>query len=207
MPTPTTKGLRAIVATVLVAFGVVLLALFRIVSGTQHQAYSIGAVPPAAAHVTAANTYHLSVRGGVKALIKRGLDVGTAQCEWSVDGSAKQALTVTASGRSTKATNVVATFVAPYTGNIRVDCTGWGAMYIDDADDTPADVSGWFLVAGTVLLAVGVALGLSAIRLARDGSAVTSAGEDDEIERLVHSVHVRSQDREVGPADGDDVLH
>jgi hypothetical protein len=209
MPKPTTRALGGVVGAVLIGAGLVLIGLYRISSGTEHHAYSTGPVPPASAHVTAANTYHLSVPGGVKALRKRGVDVKSAECEWSVNGSGSQALAATAEGESTKATNVVASFVAPYTGDIHVDCTGWGAMYIDDADNTPADMSGWFLVSAVIALTIGAGLGLSALRSATDPDAVSgrhTARDDDEIERLVHAVHVRSQDGEIGPDDGDDVL-
>ncbi|MCU1656304.1 MAG: hypothetical protein JWO57_960 [Pseudonocardiales bacterium] len=207
MPMPRTRSLRAVVATVLVVVGLILGALFRIVSGSEHHAYSVGAVPPAGAHVTVGNTYQLSVPGGTKALAKRGVRLDALQCEWSVDGSASQALT-TATNASSKATNVVATFASPYTGNIRVDCTGWGAMYIDDADGAPGDPAGWFLVAAIIALTIGIGLGLAALRSAADSGRYSdeSAGDDDEIERLVRAVHVRSQDREVGNGDGGDVL-
>jgi hypothetical protein len=209
MPPPRTHAVQAAVATALLVSGLIFAALFRIVSGTEHHAYSSGAVPPASAHLTAGNTYLLSVPGGVHALQKRGVDVTTAQCSWSVGGSASQALTATAAGASTKATNAVASFIAPYTGDIHVDCSGWGAMYIDDADDTPADTAGWFLVLATVALTLGAGLAVSAARTAWNraaGSAGGAPGEDDEVERLVHAVHVRSHDGEVGGGDGDDVL-
>ncbi|MDT4945795.1 MAG: hypothetical protein QOH14_2528 [Pseudonocardiales bacterium] len=201
--------MKAGVAVGLLIAGLVCAALFRIVSGTEHHAYSSGAVPPASSGVTAGNTYHLSVPGGVQALQKRGASVAAAQCTWSTGGSANQVLTATPEGAGTKATNVVASFIAPYTGDIHVDCAGWGAMYIDDADNSPADSSGWFLVLAVVTLTLGVGMALSSLRSAAgraSSSADGSPGEDDEVERFVHAVHVRSQDGEVGAADGDDVL-
>jgi hypothetical protein len=199
---------RAVVATVLLLLGVGLAAAYRVISGTQRQAFSVGAVPPSSSQVTEAKTYQLAVPGGVTTLKKRGANVTAAQCEWSVGGSGSQLLQVTAAGPDTKATNVVGTFVSPVTGDIRVDCAGWGAMYIDDADNAPADVAGWFLVLAVIALAVGAGLGVSALRMAGDEAAASarrSTREDDEIERLVHAVHVRSQDEEVLDSDGDDV--
>jgi hypothetical protein len=207
MPMPRTRAVQAGSAAVLIIAGLVFGAAFRILSGAEHHAYSTGALPPSSSHVTAGNTYELSVPGGVKALQKRGANVSAPACAWSVDGSASQALTATASGTSTKATDVVATFIAPYTGKIRVDCIGWGAMYIDDADDTSADTSGWFLVFAVAALTLGVGLGLAALRSATELPAGSgAAGDDDEVERFVHAVHVRSQDGEVGRDDGEDVL-
>jgi hypothetical protein len=198
---------RAVVAVLLMVAGLVLTGAFRVISGTEHQAFSVGAVPPSSVHVTAGKTYQLSVPGGVGALARRGADVGSGVCEWTAPGGASQALQVQAGGAGTKATNTVATFVAPTTGDIQVSCAGWGAMYVDDADNAKPDLAGWFLVAGVLALALGLPLGVSALRDAgRSGAGSRArASEDDEIERIVHSVHVRSEDAEVAGSDGGDV--
>lgn len=192
-------GRRAAVAAVLLLLGIGFAAAYRVISGTQHQAFSAGAVPPASSQVTEGKTYQLAVPGGVSGLKKRGLDVSTPQCEWSVDGSGSQVLQVAAGGADTKAINVVATFISPVTGAIRVDCAGWGPMYIDNADNTPADVAGWFLVLSVIALAIGAGLGVSALRMAGEhgGSLRRASREDEEIERFVHAVHVGSEDTEV----------
>jgi len=195
---------RAAVATGLIIAAVLLGALYRIISGTEHHAFAQGAVAPNTSHVTRGQSYTLSAAGGVTALKARGVDVSTAQCEWSTGGTASQALVVAAAGASTKATNVVGTFVAPFTGDIHVDCLGWGPMFLDNADGAAGDTAGRLLLLATITLTIGVALGMSALR----GAGVDSeraAREDDEIERLVHAVHVRSEDREVSGADGGDV--
>jgi hypothetical protein len=198
---------RAIIATILLLGGLGLTAAYRVLSGAERQSYSAGALAAATYHVTAGKTYELSVPGGVAALKKSGADIATAQCEWSSAGSGTRVLPATASGSDTKAIDVVATFTAPDTGEIHVDCSGWGAMYIDNADNAAGDAAGWFLVLGVIALAVGVGLGVSALRLA--GEEVSSSRrptrEDDEIERLVHAVHVRSQDSEVADTDRGDV--
>jgi len=199
------RVIRAAAATALIIAGVLFGALYRIVSGTEHHAFAVGAVAPNTAHVTLDQTYTLSAPGGVTTLRARGVDVNTAQCEWSVGGSASQALAVAAVGESTKATNVVGTFVAPYTGDIHVDCLGWGPMFLDNADGTAGDKAGWLLLLATVTLTIGVALGMAALRSSGVDSE-RAAREDDEIERLVHAVHVRSEDREVTRADGGDVV-
>jgi hypothetical protein len=194
---------RAAVATGLIIAALLFGALYRIVSGTEHHAFSPGAVAPNSAHVTAGKNYMLSAPGGVKDLLARGVDVGTPQCEWSVGGAGSQALTVTAAGASTKATNVVGTFVAPYTGNLHIDCLGWGQLFVDDADNAGGDAAGWLLLLTTITLAAGVVLALATLRAAA-GPSERPPREDDEIERLVHVVHDRAADDEVrGPDIGD----
>ena len=194
----------AAVATGLIIATVLLGALYRILSANEHHAFAAAAVAPNTAHVTLDKTYTLATPGGVPALLARGVDVNTAQCEWSVGGSGSQALTVSAAGEFTKATNVVGTFVAPFTGDLRIDCLGWGPMFVEDADDTSGDNAGWLLLLATITLTLGVALGLAALRSAGVDS-VRSAREDDEVERFVHAVHVRSEEHEVARADDSDV--
>lgn len=207
-PGPQPFATRAVAAVALLALGLVCGALYRIVGGTEQHAYAPSAQPPGGVHVTTGKNYQLSVPGGVAALRKRGVELATLQCEWSSAGSAKQVLPVTAEGADTKASNVVATFTGPITGGIDVDCFGLGAMFVDDADDSPADVAGWFLVTCLVALTIGAGLALSALRSAQpdpDGELGRTARQDEEIQRLVDIVHVRSQDGEVGGVDRGDV--
>jgi hypothetical protein len=196
---------KAAAATALIIAALLFGALYRIVSGTEHHAFSPGAVAPNTVHVTAGKNYLLAAPGGVKDLQGRGVDVATPQCEWSVGGGGSQALTVTAAGTGTKATNVVGTFIAPYTGNLHVDCLGWGPMFVDNADNASGDTAGWLLLLATLTLTVGVALALATLRAATAASRRVPR-EDDEIERLVHVVHSRAADDEVGGGDGDDVI-
>ena len=197
---------RAAIAVVLLLAGLALAAAFRVISGTEHQAFAVGAVPPSSTPVTEGKTYELSVPGGVPALKKKGVDVTTAQCAWSVAGSGSQVLEVAASGADTKAINTVGTFVSPVNGSIHVDCAGWGPMYIDDADNTPSDVAGWCLVLGVIALAVGAGLGVSAMRMASEASARSRAARDDEqVERLVHVAPGGGKDDEVLDSHGGDV--
>jgi hypothetical protein len=205
MSLPRASVTRAAAAVGLIVAALLLGALFRILSGTEHHAYAAGALAPDSTHVTAGETYTLSVPGGVKALMSRGVAVNAAQCEWSVDGSASQALTVAAAGQGTKAVNVVGTFVAPYTGNLHVDCLGWGPMFLDDAAGSAPDYAGWLLLLATISLTLGIALGVASVRAIGTDSK-RAAREDDEIERLVHAVHVRSEDNEVPGRDGGDVV-
>lgn len=203
--TPRANVRRAVAAAALVVAGLLLLAISRILSGTERHAFDNGVVAPSAAHVTAGRTYTLSTPGGVKALQARRAAVTTPSCEWSVDGSARQALVVADAGVDTKAINVVATFVSPLTGDIHVDCLGWGPMFLDNADGRAGDPAGWLLLFATIALTIGVGLGLAALRsFGLDSERAT--GEDEEIERLVHAVHVGAEDREVGRGDGGDVV-
>lgn len=202
---PRASVARAGAATGLIIAALLLGALFRIVSGTEHHAFAKGVVAPDSTHVAIGDTYTLSAPGGVKALQARGIDVNRAQCEWSVNGSASQALSVVAAGQGTKAVNVVGTFVAPYTGDLHVDCLGWGPMFLDDAAGSAPDYAGWLLLLATISLTVGVALGMASLR-ALGADSEWAAREDDEIERLVHVVHVRSEDHEVPRRDGGDVV-
>jgi hypothetical protein len=202
---PRASMTRAAVGGGLIIAGLLLGVASRILSGTEHHAFAAGALAPVNAHVMTGRTYTLSTPGGVTALQARGVDVSQAKCEWSGAGSASQALVVAAAGSATKANNVVATFLAPITGDLHVACLGWGPMFLDDADDSSGDVAGWLLLLATLALALGVALGMAALRSTRADSERASR-EDDEIERLVHAVHVRSEDREVDGGDAEDVI-
>ncbi len=221
---------RAIVAVLLLLAGLSFAALYRILSGTEHHSFSASAVAPASARVTAGKTYDLAVAGGIRALKRRGANVASAECEWSSSGSAIQALSVAVEAGDTKATNQVASFVARVTGDLHVDCAGWGVMFIDDADNAGGDTAGWCLVASAVLLALGAGLGVSALRSAYETAVAVpdsagAAGDDDDVEGFVYAgsaavhpsaVHpggtqddrpslARAHDLEVRDADGGDV--
>lgn len=201
-------GRRAAIAAVLLVAGVALLAGFRIASGSQHQAFASGALPPAGAHVTSGRTYQLVLPGGVAALKRRGVQTTSAECQWSAGGGPGQVLSATVEGADTKATNTVATFVAPVTATITVECAGWGPMFIDDADNAPADTGGWLLVLAIAALAVGAGLGVSALReasalAAAASSASRRAGDDDEVEGRIEVFAAAPHD-EVPDADGGD---
>lgn len=204
-PAPRRSGFGAL-AIVLLLLGVVLAALSRVAAGSERHSYSSGAVPPASVAVTGGRTYLMSVPGGVGALQAHGLDPAALRCEWSEQGSGAQALDAQFYGTGGKATNAIGSFVAPVSGAIHLDCVGWGAVFVDDADNASGDVAGLLLVLCVLALTFGATLGLSALRGLSATGSVGAAGEDDEIERLVHLVHVRSEDGEVGDGDGRDVV-
>jgi len=194
------------IAWFLLIVGVLCWALWSLMSGTQHHSYDAGKRPRYPIHLTSGNAYILSVHGGVRALLDRGVDVTTPRCEWSLSGTAPQALTVSPLTVNDKGTNAVATFVGPYTGDLTIDCPAWGDVFVDNADNAKPDIAGWFLVIGVIALTLGVGLGLSSWRTAlAQRSAERSMGEDDEVETYADLARSRRRDDEVGRGDGDDV--
>lgn len=214
-----------LLAGLLVVLGLTAYVAYRLAAGTENHVYSPGSVPPHTVHVTANGTYQLSYPGGVAALAEQGIDVRSLQCDWMTPGGAKQALPVNPYDPTTLSRNAVASFQAGVTGDIHVSCDGLGAMYVEDADGSSGDASGWFLLLSTVTLVFGVALALSRLHVGRrprtthvghvavtrsgrelpEAFSIWSSGEDDEVERLVRIVHERAEDGEVGDTDGDDV--
>lgn len=176
----------AVPATLLVLLGVLLLGLYRVSSVTEKHSYASGATAPASVHVTAGKSYALSVHGGINGLQHRGVSIVSPNCTWSLAGSAAAALPVAMEKADTKATNQVGTFVAPATGDVHVECAGWGVVFVDDADNASGDLAGVFLLGGVVALTLGVILALAAARQAVAlSSARRSAGEQDEVEARV----------------------
>lgn len=207
MALPSADVRRATIGALLVVLGLLLGVLYRVVDGTESHAYSSGTLPPPSVHLTAGNSYLISVRGGADAITRSGGVLNAPQCEWSSDGSPAQALTVTAYASDTKATNAVGSFIAPVTGQVHIACAGWGAVFVDDADNAPADVAGWLLCAAVVALTVGGGLAVSALRAASDQRASgpdrrpsSAAGRDDQVERPVDvAVGGGEDDEVVGP--------
>jgi hypothetical protein len=141
-----------------------------LVGGTEAQPFAPGAQAPRSVEVTSGQTYLIAVPGGMSALLGAGVPVTTAhdggqspdlECTWNSGGGGAQSLRTTAESTTTKAVDVVGSFVAPVTGRITVDCQHWGTVFVPDADDAPGDPSGWFLVASAVLLLVGGAAAMS----------------------------------------------
>jgi hypothetical protein len=184
-----TNTAKAVAALLLILLGLVCAGLYRVVSGTENEVYAPGAVPPNKVHVTVNNTYDLSVPGGVPALLAHGISqlaksdgtiVPGLQCEWSKGGAEPQTLTVDAEAIGTKAVNTVGHFTAPVTGNLHIDCTRWGTMFVSDADHHAGDRAGGFLVLCVITLTVGGALGLSALRVAMARRTSTREAFDDD---------------------------
>jgi hypothetical protein len=202
----TARRRRTLVGGVSLMFAaVLLLGIAGVLFGTERHSYAGDAVPPTNATVREGHTYRLSIHGGVQALAKRGLQSTGLQCEWASPGAASQVLSITAESAGTKATNSIATFTAPIGGPIQVSCTGVGPVFIDDAENASPDVAGFFLVAGMAVFMVGLLMVSSGKFTSRPRASEWTTSEDEEIERLVQLVHVRSNDIEVTAADADDV--
>ena len=203
------------VATALVLVGLASWGLWRVLSGNEDLPFAENATPPTTVHITSDHDYTLAVPGGVKAMLARGiLSAGangnrtiSLDCTWSLQSGGQQALTVSPESTSTKATNTVGRFTAPVTGNVRIACSRWGAMFVPDSDGRPTDTSGWALVIAIIALTVGAGLGMCELRLAWErGRASRTAGEDDEVERIVDVAGGSGQDREVGRHERGDVV-
>jgi hypothetical protein len=191
------RATRATLAAVALLVGVTCAGLAWVFAVTESHAYAHGPAPEAV-HLTSGRQYLLSVPGGYRALVKRA-NVLTPQCTYTPQpadsGAPTLPLAVEPFGADTKATNAVGSFVAPTTGDLRIECLGWGGVYVDDADDSGFDVSTLLVTVASVALLAAVGLGLSALRgLLAEAHSRTS--EDEDIERLVRAVHVRSEDGE-----------
>jgi len=204
---------RGVAGVVLLLIGLAALGGWRLFSGAESQPFANGATPPATVHVTQNRTYSLAVPGGLPAMERAGVpttpsnagDQLSLECAWSIGGTAAQSLTVTPEHVGTKAETTVAHFIAPATGDMRITCAHWGAMYVPDSDDRSGDPSGWMLVLATITLTLGGALALSGVYSAVAARSAGTPGDDGEVERFVHLVKVRSEDGEVRDADGRDV--
>jgi hypothetical protein len=186
---------KGAVAVVLLVATVLFAGLYRFADGAEKHSYNAGAVPPSTVAVTEGHTYEISVPGGRKALTNRGVLVSGQPCTWTQGTGPAQVLKITVLSTDVRPTHALATFTAPVSGRIHIDCGQWGAVFVDDADDSGWDFAGLFLVLTAICLTLGVALGLSAL--------YGRTRHDDEIER---AVEVGRGHDEVGGRDGGDVL-
>jgi hypothetical protein len=184
---------RGIIAVVLLLAAVLFGGLYRVADGLEKHSYNSGAVPPDKVTLTQGRMYQISVPGGRKALAQRGISTSVAQCSVTQPSGVSQHLNVTLLSTDVRPTNAIATFVAPVSGSVHVDCGPWGAVYVDNADDSGWDYAGLFLLLTAICLTLAVALGLSAL-YARHG---------DQVER---GIGVGRGDHEVGHGDGRDSL-
>lgn len=156
----------AFAAVVLIVLGLVCWALYRFAATGERHSFTPGSISPAYVHLTAGETYSLGVRGGVDELKRQRIDLTTLSCSFAPRGGSAEQLAITAERPETKATNQVATFVAPVTGRAHVECAGVTDVFVDDADDTSADLSGLWLVLASIALAIGLPLLFSVMRTA-----------------------------------------
>lgn len=158
------RARRAAVGTASLLIGLLLWGIAVIAHGSQRQSFASGAVPPDLSSVTQGREYLVSVPGGVRALSDLGLDPASMTCEYVTPDGRRASLSITAEAPDTKAVNTVGRFVAPVSGRIGVDCTGYGRVFLDGADDAPTDWSGTALVAAMILLTIGGGVLLSVLR-------------------------------------------
>ena len=168
-----------LIGVVLVVVGLVLCGAYRFTASDEPHSYAADAVAPYDVGVTQGRQYHLAVHGGVEAEQNLGLVPAALVCTYTVQAGDQRSLALTAEPSTSKATNVIATFVAPVTGAVHVACTGLPAIFVDDADTASADRSGRYLLLGVLALGIGVPLLLSGLRTAyRSGGP----GQHDEVE-------------------------
>jgi hypothetical protein len=194
--------------------GLAMWVLYRVQAGSEAHSFAPGALAPRTVHITQGRTYHLAIPGGVKAEVALDIDSSVLRCTIATRGRAADGLDVTAESTGSKATNQIASFLAPFTGDAHLACAGLPPVFVDDADDAKADVSGFWLVFATICLTIGVPMLLSVLRRGPRGSTVSTPrgagsvrtpGEDEEIQSLVQRARRRADDREVREFDGPDV--
>src|SRR5262245_24410616 len=131
--------LRGPIAVVLLLAGVLFGGLYRVADGVEKHSYNAGAVPPQTVQLTKGNQYQISVPGGRDALAKRGISATAVQCSITPSSGGPVQLTVTPISQDVRPTNALATFTSPLTGRAHLDCGAWGAVYVDDSDDSSWD--------------------------------------------------------------------
>lgn len=167
----TRHSLTALAAAVSVLIAIVASAGAFLGHRTEHHAYAGGAAP-AAVQVTAGHTYRLSVPGGVSKA-ERTESISGVACTFTRSGVAGAvALTTYPEDDTTKATNVIATFIAPVGGRIVITCAGLASVYVDDADDSGFDWATLLLVLASLAALVFVGTASSLLWTARARPAV-----------------------------------
>lgn len=181
VPRPTPRA--ALAGPVLVLFGLACWALYVQRSHSEPHAYSRGANPPAYVQLAAGETYQISIHGGVRREAQLGLDPVALQCTAARPGQAPGALRLASVEQTgSKATDQIASFASTISGSVRIQCAGIGAVYVDDAENSPFDWSGVWLVLASLALLVGLPLTLSLLRDTTLRSAEPAVDEYDQVE-------------------------
>jgi hypothetical protein len=153
-----------LLAGLLLLLGILFVVLWSIQDGSEHHSFNSGATPPASVHITAGKQYEISTPGGIKRLDDAGIVLGTTQCTYATPGAGNtQQLPITVLGAGTRTVHAVATFIAPATGDFRINCAELPGTYVDDADNGAGDLAGLFVLLATLVLTVGAGLGLSVL--------------------------------------------
>lgn len=146
---------------VLVVAGLLLWALYPFVAAEESHSFAPGQSAARLVHLHKGTHYQLGIPGGVRAARKAGVTPQALRCSAAPAGGSASSLAITAEQPDTKATNQIASFVAPFTARVHVTCSGLGAVYVDNAE---ADPSGYLLVSATVALVIGAPLLLAGVR-------------------------------------------
>jgi hypothetical protein len=150
-----------ILAVVLLVLAVVAFGGYLALDGSEHHSFNAGAAAPSTVHVTQGKQYEISTPGGLKGLADRGIDAAAVACTYR-QGQGVASVLTTSTLAGSRTTHAVATFLAPVTGDVHVECTLLsGGTFVDDSDDGAADASGFFLLVSTVFAALAVPLGLA----------------------------------------------
>ncbi len=157
MPAARSQSRTATAGVVLTLLGLALFVLSRTSLSGEHHAYALGSAP-SSVQVTAGHTYRVSIRGGVGRAQELGVTPATLSCTLSSSTVGTRGLTVTPEAVDTKATQVIASFVAPLSGRVQLACNGLPHVFVDNADDSGFDTAGLLLLAAVLALAVGVPL-------------------------------------------------
>lgn len=170
---------RIVSGLILTAAGLLIWLLSSVQSHQEPRSFTDGGPPPQYVAVTAGHGYSIDVpgRAGVAEAVVGS--AGNLQCTIAGRTGGSVALGVTEEGNS-KAVNRVATFTAPQSGDVHVQCDGLAEVYVDDADGS-FDLAGALVLFATILLAVGVPLLLSGLATALRTSAterIHPAAED-----------------------------
>jgi hypothetical protein len=159
-------GAAAVALLVLAALFAV---LYRLGNDREDHSYNPGATPPTNVHVTVGQLYEISTPGGVKAVIGR-IGAGDLNCNYTaVGGSSTNQLDTTRLDSDSRTTHAVATFIAPVTATVRIECRGLQSTFIDDADNVGADPAGLFLLLCTICLTFGAICGLTVLYRRMEG--------------------------------------
>lgn len=171
-----TQSQKAVAAVILLVLGIAFGGIARLAASAEQTSYFGHTSAPEFAHVTADQTYLLSVHGGSKALADQGLNAAGLACSYiTPTDPTLRSLKLTAEAADSNATNTIATFSAPVGGAIRIVCPTYsGAVFLDGADNAPFDLAGLYLLLCVLALTLGVALAVSAMRSA-GAPAVPSA--------------------------------
>jgi hypothetical protein len=157
-----------VVGGVVVLIGLVSWVLYGIAAGNENRSYRPHGAPPQYFRLVSEHTYWLAVPGGVPSLRAAGVDASKLSCTAAAPGQAPGALQVTSAianaGDDAKFVNRIGSFVAGFSGSAHIECTGVGAVYVENPAGGEFDWSGLWLVLASAALVVGLPLTLSGLR-------------------------------------------